>query len=198
MAHASAKNSPIGQNQDCEKIAKLNFKCEVKRSHVNFWVNFRFWRGPQHTNRAFSGSGEPRAFSASFLARAQLPRCCRAPPPPPPPPQFDGFVIYPSRIIRFADSPCTRREYVLILFYEKVLPTPKLRLYNATRCTFRLCLHLHSMAESDKENRSLSKTTTSKGYTAKVFHDPEHNSRNTWQLFRLFLRKLNVFENNIF
>ena len=44
---------------------------------------------------------------------------------------------------------------------------------------------LHSMAESDKENRSLSKTATSKGYTAKVFHDPEHNSRNSWLMFRL-------------
>ncbi len=52
------------------------------------------------------------------------------------------------------------------------------RLFNSTR--------LHSMAESDKENRSLSKTATSKGYTAKVFHDPEYNSRNSWLMFRLF------------
>ena len=102
----------------------------------------------------------------------------------PPPPQFDGFVIDDGRIIRFADSPCARRQYVLILFFEKVFPTP------VQTCRSQILLlpqvFLHSMAESDKENRSLSKTATSKGYTAKVFHDPEHNSRNSWLMFRLF------------
>ena len=64
-----ASNSKIGPTltllNELQSQVDDELNSQVKRSqHVNFWVSIRFWRGPKSTNRAFSGSSEPRAFSA--------------------------------------------------------------------------------------------------------------------------------------